>query len=158
MKLVKSIKCKLQVNPEERNILLETINAFACACNDILKIAREKKVFNQYRLHHLTYHLIKDRYKLQANLVVRAIARVAQKRKRRPKSFKARSFDLDMRTFRFVEREEMISLSTIKGRLKIKLLLGNYQRGILKGQKPKMATLIYQKSKKVFYIKKKEKF
>jgi IS605 OrfB family transposase len=152
MKLVKSIKCRLQVNQTERETLLQTINAFAQACNDILAIAREKKDFNQYRLHHLTYHLIKDRYHLQANLVIRAIARVAQKRKKRPKSFKARSFNLDIRTFRFVERKETVSLSTINGRLKLKLSLSNYHRAILTGQNPKSATLFYQKSKKVFYI------
>lgn len=156
MKLIKTCKCKIQTSPEEREILLETLNKFACACNDILKIARETKTFNQYRLHHKTYHLIKDRYNLQANLVVRAIARVAQKRKRRPKSFKANSIDLDMRTFTLIFRPkeliERVSISTIKGRLKLNLLLGNYQRHLLKGQNPKMATLVYQKSKKVFYI------
>ena len=152
MKLVKSIKCRLLVNQEEREALRQTINAFSQACNDILAIAREKKDFNQYRLHHLTYRLIKDRYHLQANLVVRAIARVAQKRKRRPKFFKARSVDLDMRTFKFIEKKEMVSLSTIKGRMKFKLSLSNYHRGILAGQNPKSATLFYQKSKKTFYI------
>ena len=152
----KTCKCKLQTSQIERDILIETLNKFACACNDILKIARETKTFNQYRLHHKTYHLIKDRYKLQANLVVRAIARVAKKRRKRPKSFKANSIDLDMRTFNLIfkpkELIEKVSVSTIKGRLKFNLVLGNYQRMLLEGQRPKMATLVYQKNKKVFYI------
>jgi len=152
MKLVKTVKCKLEVNREEKQIILETISRFAQTCNDILSIAKEKKIWNGYRLHHLCYYPLKEKYELTANYVVRAIARVCAKRRRRPKSFKAHSLDLDKDLFRFIEKKESISLATVNGRLKLRLKIGNYQRALLKRQQPTAATLIYQKSKKVFYI------
>lgn len=152
MKLVKTVKCKLEVNSQEKQSILNTISKFTQACNDILTIAKEKKIWNRYKLHHLCYYVIKDRYNLTANYVIRAIARVCMKRQRRPKTFKTKSLSLDKDLFRFIEKKESISLATINGRLKLKLSLGNFQRGLLKGQKPTSATLTYQKSKKAFYI------
>lgn len=152
MKLVKTVKCKLEVDKEEREGILETINRFTQACNDALSIAREKKIWNGYKLHHLCYYSLKEKYRLTANYVVRAIARVCAKKKRRPKIFKACSLDLDKDLFRFIEKKESVSLATVNGRLKLKLDIGNYQRALLKGQKPASATLVYKKSKKEFYI------
>jgi len=40
----------------------------------------------------------------------------------------------------------------MQGRQKIKLQLGNYQRRLLKGQKPTAGHLVYDKKKKAFYI------
>lgn len=152
MKLVKTVKCKLEVSKQEKESILETISKFTQACNDALQIAKENNLWNKFKLHHLCYYQLKERYKLTANYVCRAIARVCVKRKRRPTIFKGGSLDLDKDLFRFIEKKESISLATVNGRLKIKLSLGNFQRGLLKNQKPTSATLIYQKSKKIFYI------
>ena len=155
MKLVKTVKCKLEVNQEQQDILKETLNRFACACNDILKISLENKTTNKVRLQHLCYKEIKERYSLPANLVIRAIARVAVKRKGKKKAefFKAISLDLDQRIFSFKERDMTVSIATHAGRQKgIKLSIGNYQLGLLKGQNPTSAILVYNKRKKCFYI------
>jgi len=152
MKLIKTVKCKLEVNKEEKQTILETINRFTQACNNALFIAKENKIWNRYRLHHLCYYPLKEKYRLTANYVTRAIARVCAKRKRRPKVFKACSLDLDKDLFRFIEKKESISLASVNGRLKLKLNIGNYQRALLKDQKPTSATLIHKKPKKEFYI------
>lgn len=152
MKLVKTVKCKLEVNKEEKQAILETINRFTQACNDALFIAKEKRIWNRYGLHHLCYYPLKEKYRLTANYVTRTIARVCAKRKRKPKAFKARSLDLDKDLFRFIEKKESVSLATVNGRLKLRLKIGNYQRALLKGQKPTAATLVYKKPKKEFYI------
>lgn len=154
MKLIKTVKCKLQVDKENTAILLETLKHFADCCNDILAVSIRFKSRNKVHLQRLCYHELKAKYGLQANLVIRAIARVAEsaKGKRPPKVFKPTSMALDARTFAFIEQREEISISTIAGRKHIKLVLGNFQRGLLKGQKPKSATLTYSKNKKVFYI------
>jgi IS605 OrfB family transposase len=155
MKLVKTVKCKLEVNQDQQNILKETLNRFANACNDILKVSKENRTTNKVKLQYLCYRAIKERYVLPANLVIRAIARVAVKRKGKKKArfFNAKSLDLDQRIFSFKEKDMTVSISTHAGRLKgIKLSLGNFQRGILKGQNPTSATIVYQKSQKAFYI------
>ena len=152
MKLIKTVKCKFEVTIQEREAILETIARFTSACNDALAIAREKNIWNRFKLHHLCYYPLKERYGLTSNYVCRAIARVCEKRQRKPASFKGDSLVLDKDLFRFIERNEKVSLSTVHGRLKIRLSIGNFQRGLLKGQKPTAATLIYHKSKKTFYI------
>lgn len=154
MKLIKTVKCKLQVDKDMADILRETLNRFAECCNDIRVIAEENGTTNKVELQHLCYHELKAKYQLQANLIIRAIARVATalKGKRPSKVFRPTSMDLDARTFSFIERKEEISISTYAGRKHIKLALGNFQRGLLKGQKPKAATLSYNRNKKVFYI------
>jgi putative transposase len=157
MKTVKTVKCKLQVNNEQRAILLETLNRFASACNDVLQVSLDNKTTNKVKLQHLCYYEIKERYGLHANLVIRAIARVAEasKKKRKqskPRKFKPTSMTLDARTFSFIEKREEVSISTINGRLKLKLDIGNFQRGLLAEQKPTSATLCYNKRTKDFYI------
>lgn len=157
MKTVKTVKCKLQVNIEQATILLETLGRFAAACNDILQVSLDNKTTNKVKLQHLCYHTIKDKYGLHANLVIRAIARVAEatKKKRKqskPRRFKATSMSLDARTFSFIEKREEVSIATINGRLKLKLDIGNFQRGLLAGQKPTAATLCYNRRTKEFYI------
>ena len=59
---------------------------------------------------------------------------------------------LDARTFSFIEKREEVSIATINGRLKLKLDIGNFQRGLLAGQKPTAATLCYNRRTKEFYI------
>jgi len=157
MKLVKTVKCKLQVNSEQATILLETLKRFADACNDILRVSQENCTTNKVKLQHLCYREIKEKYTLQANLVIRAIARVAgaakKKRKQsRPRKFKPTSMNLDQRTFSFNEKRWEVSVSTVAGRLKLPLAIGNFQMGLLKGQKPTSATLCYNRRTKEFYI------
>jgi IS605 OrfB family transposase len=155
MKIVKTVKCKIKVNKKQFDVLKETLNRFANACNDILNVSQENRTTNKVRLQHLCYKTIKERYNLPANLVIRAIARVAVKRKGKKKAqfFKAKSFDLDQRIFSFKEKDMTVSIATHAGRLKgLKLSIGNYQLGLLKGQNPVSATLVYNKGKKCFYV------
>lgn len=154
MKLIKTVKCKLQVDKEFAPILKETLKRFTDCCNDILAISKEHKVTNRYKLHNLCYHDMKAKYQLQANHVICAIARAstAQQGKRLPKRFKPTSMSLDARTFRYIEKKQEVSISTHAGRKHIKLAIGNFQLGLLKGQDPKAATLSYNRNKKAFYI------
>ena len=154
MKSIKTVKCRLEVDKETEPILQESIERFADCCNDVLSVSKEHKTTNKVKLQHLCYHQLKAKYELPANLVIRAIARVAEsaKGKKPPKQYKPTSIAYDQRTFCFIEPKEEISISTHAGRLHIKLRLGNFQRGLLAGQKPTSATLSYKRNKKAFYI------
>jgi putative transposase len=157
MNLVKTVRCKLQTNTEQAEALLDTLWRFADACNDILRVSQENRTTNKVRLQHICYRTIKEKYGLQANLVIRAIARVAEssKRKRKllkPRKFRPTSMSLDQRTFSFNEKRWEVSVSTVSGRLKLPLDIGDFQRGLLSGQKPTSATLCYDKRTKQFYI------
>ena len=155
--LVKTVQCKLNTTSEQAEALKATFQSFAGACNCVLKVTKKNKTTNKVKLQHLCYRELKGKYGLTANLAIRAIARVAEasKRKlRKVKEFKPVSVTYDQRIFNYIPAKEMVSLSTVKGKIKIPLVLGNYQRRLLKGQKPTSATLVYRKSKrqKGFYI------
>lgn len=154
--MIKTIKCKLNPTIEERMAILQTLDGFALACNLALEVAVANKVHRAFDIHYLCYHQIKNETKLTANHVVRAIARVASsfgKGKHPPKEFKPTSLDLDHNLFKFNPSLETVSLASISGRLKkVKLILGDYQRKLLSGQKPKAGYLSYEKKKNRFYI------
>jgi len=150
MKLVKTVRCKLEVDEESACALRETLFQFSQACNDALKVAIDKHITNSFKLHRKLYYTLRRRYKdLTANHVVRVFPRVtgairsAAKRRRKPKQFRPKSLPLDGRLFRLIEYRGQfkISVSTVQGRKKFGLLIGNYQRGLLTGQKPTSATI-----------------
>ena len=150
----KTVAVKLRPTPEQAKALKATLSAFAVACNQALKVAQDNQVKRAYDIHHLCYYIIKATTGLTANYVIRAIARVAASfgKKRPPKDFKPTSLDLDKDLIRFIPFNETVSIATLQGRMKIKLQLGNYQRHLLKGQKPTAGTLVYDKKKKTYHI------
>lgn len=154
--MIRVVKCKIRPTAEERESLLKTLVAFSDACNAALEVARVNTIRRAYDIHHHCYHQIKSDTGLTANHVVRAIARVAgsfSKGRKPPKAFRPTSLDLDKDLFRYDPIFETVSISSIDGRLKkVKLRLGEYQRRMLVGQKPKAGTLTYEKRKDRFYI------
>jgi IS605 OrfB family transposase len=74
---VRTVACAAAPTPEQTEVLKEVMQAFNAACNFVSGVAREHRVFNQIALHHLTYHTIRERFVLPAQLAVRAIAKVA---------------------------------------------------------------------------------
>jgi putative transposase len=83
MELSKTVVCKLQPSEEDAQKLLATLEAFRDACNYISEIAFERRVFNPVALHHMVYRETRGRFKLPANLAVRARDRVAKAYKQR---------------------------------------------------------------------------
>lgn len=150
---MRTIRCKISCTPETAFAFLETKHAFGKACNLVLQEALKAKIKDPIQLHKLTYALIRKECLLSANLAVRAIRRVAsalskkQKAKRPlPKQFRSASIEYDARIFTFWEEGFRISLTTLSGRVKAFLDIGEYQKKALQGKKPTSATLI-QKGK-----------
>ena len=56
--------------------------------------------------------------------------------------FKGGFITYDARIFSFREKDWTVSLTTVDGRKRFDLAIGNYQRGMLKGSAPKSATLV----------------
>ncbi|MCH9056491.1 hypothetical protein L5220_11365 [Synechococcus sp. PCC 6716] len=52
------------------------------------------------------------------------------------------SASYDVRTFTFRESDGSVTLTMLKGRERFRLHIGNYQKPLLAGQKPKSATLV----------------
>lgn len=138
-----SVKCKLQVPQELRQDIDVTLERFADACNQILETAKSNKQWNTTKLHHLTYKPVREETGLKANHVCQAIRRVAGNAKavKQVHKFRPTSISLDVRTFLYNEEKQTVGVTLISGRKQFKLLIGNYQIALLKGQNPTAATL-----------------
>ena len=77
MESIRTISCKLQVDPHQAERIEATLQAFADACNFVAEWGCTHKVRFQYALHKGCYQAVRERFGLSANLAVRAIARVA---------------------------------------------------------------------------------
>lgn len=146
MEQVLTIVCKLQPTQEQSQKIEATLNGFALACN-FINTTIDPKLVNNVRIQTLIYSQVRSQFDLSANLTIRAIARVSSNRKaaklkNKPvKDFCPTSADYDARIFAFREKDWAASLTLIGGREHIKMLVGNYQIGKLKGRKPTSATL-----------------
>lgn len=147
MKQVLSVSCKLQVVPEQLAKVDELLQAFADACEYTNRTVKEN-LTNELAIQSLVYHDIRARFGLSSQLAIHAVRRVAgnrktAKQKDKPvKKFAPTSATYDQRTFSFREKDWTISLRLLGDRLRFKLAIGNYQRGLLKGQNSRTATLV----------------
>ncbi|WP_448561750.1 RNA-guided endonuclease InsQ/TnpB family protein [Trichothermofontia sp.] len=155
-----TIVFRLQPTPEQAQKIEATLSAFANACNFINANVNPKLV-NNVRVQILIYHQVKSQFDLSANLTIRAIASVCANRKtaklkNKPvKDFRPTSADYDTRIFAFREKDWSASLSLVGGREHIKMVVGNYQMGKLKGEKPTSATLCQHRDGR-YYIQVKD--
>lgn len=150
MKLVKRVKCKLQIT-EQVVVFWGTFQRFASACDGVLGLSQEKRTTDKVRLQHLCYREIGGKYSLQANLVIRAVVRVSEVLKKKPKQFKTTSTNLDRRTFSFKEKRWEGSISTVAGRFSLLLAIGDFQPNLSIRYKPTSAILYSNERKKEFY-------
>ena len=144
MKQVLTLVVKLQVDINQQQLLNDTALAFASACNWINSNVNPN-LTNRNSIQAVCYKDVKEQFGLTANHVVRACARVAANRLtakqkgKRVKYIKPTSFDCDARTFRFIEENWIVSISTTGKRLTVPIRASNYHRGKLKGQQPTSA-------------------
>ncbi len=155
MTQVLTIVCKLEPTLGQAQKLELTLKAFADACNYINSTINPK-ITNKNRIQAEVYKRVREQFDLSANLAVRACARVASNRKtaalkkRAVKAFKPTSADYDARIFSYREKDQTVSLSTVSGRERVQLVLGNYQLSKLKGKTPTTATLSKHRDGKLY--------
>ena len=144
----RTICCKMLTTPVISEALDQTSKKFSDSCNFVLSIAAEKKTHNAIELHKLCYRKCREQFGLSANLAVRSIRRVLtcmthlKGKRKQPKKFFPKSIDYDARIFAYREEEESVSLTTVKGRIVIPLILGDFQRKQLAGKFPSSATVM----------------
>jgi putative transposase len=144
MNQVLTLVVKLQASDKQHKMLSDIANAFASACNWINQNVNPN-LTNRNSIQAVCYKEVKERFGLTANHVVRACARVganrltAKQKDSKVKSFKPTSFDCDARTFRFIESDWTVSISTTGKRLVVAIRASNYHRGKLTSQNPTSA-------------------
>ena len=145
-----TLKIKLLPTDEQAKLLLDTIREANIVCNAISDVAWERRVFNNFKLHHEVYHPYKGTFKLSSQLLVRCIAKVAdaykldKKTKREFRPLGGIGYDARIMTYK---PNHIVSLWAIGGRLKMPFVCHNRNYlPYIKGE----ADLVYKKGK--FYL------
>jgi len=137
MKLTAQVR--LQPTPEQAKTLLATLERANAACDAISRIAWDNHTFNQYGIHRLCYHTIKDGFGLTAQVVVRCISKVADAYKldrKTKRTFRPHgAIAYDDRILRWYIANSEVSIWTVDGRLRIPFVCGERQRQLLSGQR-----------------------
>ena len=151
MKQVTTVACKLKVPVKFVAEVEETLQVFADACEWVNQNT-PPELTSKTKMQKLVYNDVRLRFGLSANLAIQALRRVcanrktAHKKKRNVRKFSPTSVSYDARIFSFKEFDYTVSLKLLENRVRFELDIGNYQRGILKGQDPKSATLVKRRS------------
>jgi len=150
MEQVLTLVVRLDVSEDQRKLLADTASAFASACNWINETINPN-LTNRNSIQAVCYRDVKKKFGLTSNHVVRAGARVganrltAKQKGRKVKGFQPTSFDCDARTFRFIEENWSVSISTTGKRATIPLKASKYHRGKLTRQEPNSAQVCLHK-------------
>jgi len=145
-----TLKIKLLPTDEQTNLLLETMKEANNVCNAISDVAWEKKIFNNFKLHHEVYHSYKATFKLSSQILIRCVAKVSdaykpdKKTKRQFRPLGSIGYDSRIMTYK---PDDIVSLWAIGGRIKIPFVCHNRNYlPYIKGE----ADLVYKKGK--FYL------
>lgn len=137
MKATVTLKIKLETIDHAALSLSQTQKAYVGALNHTSNVAFENKVFNSVALHHITYREIRESTKLPANLVCSARNVVAEAYKRdeekRHRWKQTAAMRYDARTLTLKLDRQYATLSTLKGRAGVNLILSDYHRQYLDG-------------------------
>ena len=141
MKSVATIKIKIPRN----NLLVETMIHYSKAVQYIADEGFKAQISNRYKLHHLCYYKVRERFKLPSQFVINANRMASQALKgiktnkgSKPKFKGMMPLAFDKRTFTF--SKDKVRLSTLKERVDIpinipeyylKYLSWNYQTALL---------------------------
>lgn len=143
-----TVQVKLLPSPEQAGALKDTLRRSNAAANEISAVAWGHGSFGQYKLHSLADHPVKASSGLSAQMVVRAIAKVAdaykldKKRKRAFKPLGAIAYD--DRILRWKDSE--VSIWTTAGRERIPFACGERTAGLLKSRQGE-SDLVYRGGK-----------
>jgi len=155
----RTLKCKLKIDQQDKQLLFDTLSTYASACNYLVKIALDNNIRRRYDLHYKAYKDVRNKFKLPSQLTITAIWKVietlkANKRKKPPHFNPYSAIRLNYpRNFTF--KYPKISFTTINGRVKAKIVgaYKKYLEELLKGQwQITESHLFYDLHSKSFYF------
>ncbi len=143
-----TIQVKLLPTAEQASALKETLRASNAAANEISEIAWQHRSFGQYRIHKLAYHPVRKSSGLTSQMVIRAIAKVADAYKldkRRQRTFKPLgAIAYDDRILRWTD--DAVSIWTVAGRQRVPFACGERTREMLANRQGE-SDLVYRGGK-----------
>ena len=130
---------KLHTSEEEHSALLETLRACNAVCDRISKTAFDSRTFRKFDLQKLVYHNLKAETGLNANHVIRAIAKVANAYKLDTNTLRTfdptGSIELDKDLLTWKVEPQIVSINSVCGRLKLRFLCAGRDKELLRGKR-----------------------
>lgn len=125
-----TLQMQLLPTADQATVLIETMHAFNEAATFAARLAFDAGMFSQPSVHRLAYFAIRERFKLGAQMAVRAIGKAVEcfaRDKTICPVFRADgAISYDQRNMRFKGLDK-VSLSTLTGREIIGIVYGEYQ-------------------------------
>jgi IS605 OrfB family transposase len=129
-------KIKILTDKNGKKVLLDTMEAFNDACNEIAAVCFKEHSANKFGVQKIVYHSIRAKYGLSAQLTIRAIAKACESYKLNKKvcpKFKKRgciTYDQRILTFKGMDLAyPQVSLTTLEGRKLFNIAIRDYYKG-----------------------------
>ncbi|HEX4599340.1 MAG TPA: transposase [Burkholderiaceae bacterium] len=161
--MMRTASIRLDATPEDTAALSALQAAYADACNRLVPVVRQHRLWNRVGLHQHAYAYLREATSLGSQMCCNAIFSVckayrAQKElgripQRDPVPeirFNRASVHFDKRTYTL--KGDHVSLYTLAGRITVSMRAGNHQRRILDGGAPKEAELVLRKGQWFFNL------
>ena len=153
--MLRTASIRLNTTPEQAAAFSALRSAYAEACNRIVPLVREHRLWNRVGLHQRAYSVLRETTPLGSQMCCNAIFSVckaykAQKELGKLKKddpvpairFEHRSVHYDKRTYSL--KGEAIALNTLAGRTVVPLVPGEHQRRVLQFGEPREAELLFR--------------
>ncbi len=153
---MRTVLVRLEVGAAETPALLRTVETMNRAADAVGEVAFHAKAHRRTHLHHLTYHMVRDRFGLSAQMAVRVIGKVGGAYVRDPShkpTFRRRgAVPYDPRILSWKgERRERVSLLALDGRHESRVRWSEYGRqAVARGKLRGEADLVYRD--RAFYL------
>ena len=151
MKLTATVK--LLPTDKQRQLLYKTLETANTACNDISEMAWRAQQFGRVPVHKLTYEVMREKYPLASQVIVRCIGKVVdayKKDKKVKRLFKKHgAVPYDERILNWRAPDKQVSIWLLGGRQIVSFVCGQHHALLLQYQQGE-SDLVYRKGN--FYL------
>lgn len=157
MSVERTIKFKLEMSEESKEILRQTMFLSNQVFNEIAKYGFDNHTCSKVSVHHATYYPIREKYpELPCSIVqgIRDVACEALKGielKKLPKSKQYSAIRYNKRVCNINLSKQSVTLASVKGRVKATFLIPEYYGKYLAWEL-RTSTLSYNKQQDTFYL------
>lgn len=144
----------MEIKIPTNSVLLETMRQYSQSAQRVVDVGFEKYLWDKRKLHNLTYYKIREKTQLPAQLVCSSRDKACETLKSvfknngsKPVFKKFLTIRYDARSFSF--KSNQVSLSSVKGRIKIPIKIAEYYRKYI-DWKICSADLVYDRNKRMF--------
>src|ERR1700738_5286422 len=161
--MMRTASIRLNATPEQAEMLRALRTAYAESCNRLVPLVQAERCWNRVSLHQLGYRRLRQETSLGAQMACnaifsvckayrsqRALGRIPQGTPVPPLAFDRTSVHFDHRTYTL--KGEAVSLNTLKGRMRVPMILGDHQRRILASGLPREAELVFRRGQWFFNL------